>query len=212
MYSGWLTQRTPVDLMMDVCWATKRPFYGWGRRPSAGTEGTMLSQRSCPPVPARWTIITGMKCSKTNQVCFYPTFSVTVTLNELRYTTLRRLSNTEKYFLTGSVDWSVFLAFFFSRQTFLRCGMEPWEHFVTVNLNEKQHRLSLCFSLQWLWILPSGEQLRVCWAGGDEGPSSGVLSERDHRTATDHWVRTYVKHDDVDYKLRGQQRGQQSLR
>lgn len=99
MYSGWLTQRTPVDLMMDVFWATKRPFYGWGRPRSAGTEGTMLSQRSCPPVPAQWTIITGMKCSKTN-VCFYLTFSVTVTLIELRDTTLWRLknSNTEIFF------------------------------------------------------------------------------------------------------------------
>lgn len=52
--------------------------------------------------------------------------------------------------------------------------------------------MSCCFVFQWLWILPAREQLRVCGAGGDEGPSSGVLFKRDHRAATDQWVRTPV--------------------
>ena len=45
---------------------------------------------------------------------------------------------------------------------------------------------------QWLWILPTGEQLGVCGAGGDDRPSPGVLFKQDHRTATDQWVRTSV--------------------
>lgn len=47
----------------------------------------------------------------------------------------------------------------------------------------------MCFAWQWLWLLPTREQLWVCGAGGAEGPSAGVLFKRDHRAAADQRVR-----------------------